>query len=68
LPHFGPLAAPNHQRVSTLRTEHGFGTTLASSEGLKETFMFMTAALLIGVVGIFYVRRRFARKRGGASA
>ena len=25
--------------------------------------MFMIAAFLIGIVGIFYVRRRFARKR-----
>jgi hypothetical protein len=30
--------------------------------------MFMIAAFLIGIVGIFYVRRRFARKRRGASA
>jgi hypothetical protein len=30
--------------------------------------MFYVAAFLIGIVGIFYVRRRFARKRGGARA
>ena len=30
--------------------------------------MFMIAAFLIGIVGIFYVRRRFARKRNRARA
>ena len=30
--------------------------------------MFMIAAFFIGIVGIFYVRRRFDRKRNSASA
>jgi hypothetical protein len=30
--------------------------------------MFAISAMLIGILGIFYVRRRFARKKSGAPA
>jgi len=33
----------------------------------EEALMFSVAAALVGIVGIFYVRRRFARKRQEAA-
>jgi hypothetical protein len=39
------------------------GTRLASPDALEVTTMFAVSAILIGVLGIFYVRRRSARKK-----
>jgi hypothetical protein len=36
---------------------------LASPSPTEEVFMFAVAAVLVGVVGIIYVRRRSARKK-----
>jgi hypothetical protein len=36
---------------------------LASLGPTEEVFMFAVAAVLVGVVGIFFVRRRSARKK-----
>jgi hypothetical protein len=42
------------------------GTLLASPGPLEVTTMFAVAAVLIGILGIFYVRRRSARKKQSA--
>jgi hypothetical protein len=41
------------------------GTLLASLAGTEEVSMFALSAILIGVIGVFYVRRRSARKKQG---
>jgi len=42
----------------------GFGIVLAPSASFREdNGMFAISAVLIGVIGIFYVRRRSARKK-----
>ena len=41
----------------------GSGTVLASLTRLRRSLMFAIAAVLIGVVGIVYVRRRSSRKK-----
>jgi hypothetical protein len=44
-------------------SRHGHGTLLASSVRLEGHYMFAMSAVLIGILGIFYVRRRSARKK-----
>jgi hypothetical protein len=39
------------------------GTLLASLGGTEEVSMFALSAILVGVIGVFYVRRRSARKK-----
>jgi hypothetical protein len=39
------------------------GTVLALSESTEEVCMFAISAILIGVVGVIYVRRRSSRKK-----
>ena len=39
------------------------GTALALFEPTEEVCMFALSAILIGVIGVFYVRRRSARKK-----
>ena len=41
----------------------GCGTALASLSPTEEVYMFALAAVLIGVVGVIYVRRRSSRKK-----
>jgi hypothetical protein len=42
----------------------GPGTAIASAEVLREVIdMFAVSAILVGIVGIFFVRRRSARKK-----
>jgi len=56
-----------HRVVSKLRewrTANGrVGTVLALSVRTEEVCMFALSAILIGVVGVIYVRRRSSRKK-----
>jgi len=53
--------------VSSLRVYGGangwVGTVLALSVRTEEVCMFALSAILIGVVGVIYVRRRSSRKK-----
>jgi hypothetical protein len=49
----GPLAACNDR----------IGTAIALFRRIEEVCMFALSAILIGVIGVFYVRRRSARKK-----
>jgi hypothetical protein len=61
---------PNRDKlttVSNLRVDLGangrVGTVLALSARTEEVCMFAISAILIGVVGVIYVRRRSSRKK-----
>jgi len=65
-----PIPAANRDKsrvVSKLRgwcTANGrVGTVLALSVRTEEVCMFALSAILIGVVGVIYVRRRSSRKK-----
>jgi hypothetical protein len=62
--HPGSLKYPNPITCSFLPApRRAYGTPLASPDALEVTTMFAMSAILIGVLGIFYVRRRTARKK-----
>ncbi len=62
--HPGSLKYPNPITCSLLPLpRRAYGTPLASPDALEVTTMFAMSAVLIGVLGIFYVRRRSARKK-----
>ena len=42
---------------------NGIGILLALLGGTEEVCMFALSAILIGVIGVFYVRRRSSRKK-----
>jgi hypothetical protein len=56
-----------HRTVSKLRgwcaANSRVGTPLALSVRTEEVCMFALSAILIGVVGVIYVRRRSSRKK-----
>jgi hypothetical protein len=49
--------------VSRLGLATETGTLIASLYETEEVPMFALSAILIGVIGVFYVRRRSARKK-----
>jgi hypothetical protein len=42
------------------------GIVLALFDGTEEVCMFALSAILVGVIGVFYVRRRSSRKKQSA--
>lgn len=41
----------------------GIGTVLALLDATEEVCMFALSAILVGVIGVIYVRRRSSRKK-----
>ena len=65
-----PIPAANRDKLITVNSLRGWrapnsrvGTALALSVCTEEVCMFALSAILIGVVGVIYVRRRSSRKK-----